>query len=55
MGHLEKFKTRDDQLELSATFCKGNEAFFEERNLLFKISSAQDENEFLIIIQDITL
>ncbi|CAD8202143.1 unnamed protein product [Paramecium octaurelia] len=55
MGHLEKLKTRDDQLELSATFCKGNEAFFEERNLLFKISSAQDENEFLIIIQDITL
>ncbi|CAD8122590.1 unnamed protein product [Paramecium sonneborni] len=55
LGQLEKFKTRDDQLELSATFCKGNDAFFEERNLLFKISSAQDENEYLIIIQDITL
>ncbi|CAD8121625.1 unnamed protein product [Paramecium sonneborni] len=55
LGRLEKLKTKDDQLELSATFCKGNDAFFEERNLLFKISSTQDENEYLIIIQDITL
>ncbi|CAD8196626.1 unnamed protein product [Paramecium octaurelia] len=55
LGQLEKIKSNDDQLELSATFCKGNEAFFEERNLLFKISYAQDETEYLIIIQDITL
>ncbi|CAD8196054.1 unnamed protein product [Paramecium pentaurelia] len=55
LGQLEKIKAHDDQLELSATFCKGNEAFFDERNLLFKISYSQDENEYLIIIQDITL
>ncbi|CAK63935.1 unnamed protein product (macronuclear) [Paramecium tetraurelia] len=55
LGQLEKIKSNDDQLELSATFCKGNEAFFEERNLLFKVSYAQDESEYLIIIQDITL